>query len=124
MKILLQIGIIFAICFLGEIVSVLIPFNFPSSVISMIILFLLLLFNLLKIKHIKEKSDFLLKNIAFFFIPSGVAIIDNMEYLNGNIIKILFICFITLIFTFISTAYTVKFVMLLQNKIRSNKNNG
>src|SRR5699024_5262083 len=42
-KLLVQIGIVFVICLLGELIAKLLPFVFPSSVISMILLFLLLL---------------------------------------------------------------------------------
>lgn len=115
-KILIQVMIIFGICFLGEILSTFIPFAFPSSVLSMIILLVLLLTKLIKIEHIKEKTDFLLKNMAFFFIPAGVSIIDNMNYLKGNIISIFIIAFITLILTFLSTSYTIKFILYLQSK--------
>ena len=39
MKIILQIGIVLGICFLGEGLEMLLPFPFPASVISMILLF-------------------------------------------------------------------------------------
>ena len=77
MKIILQIGLVLGICLLGEGVSLLLPIPFPGSVLAMIFLFILLLSGLLRPEHIKEKSDFLLKNMAFFFIPAGVGI---MEY--------------------------------------------
>ena len=85
-KLLVQIGIVFGICLLGEWIASLLPFVFPSSVISMILLFLLLLIGLLKVEHIREKTDFLLKNMAFFFIPSGVALMEQTELLKGKIL--------------------------------------
>lgn len=42
----------------------------------MILLFILLCVHILKVDHIREKSDFLLENMAFFFIPAGVSIIN------------------------------------------------
>jgi len=113
---MLQIFIVFGICLLGEILSKLIPINFPSSVLSMIILIIMLVLKIIKIEHIKEKTDFLLKNMAFFFIPAGVSIIDNIEYLKGNIINIFIISLLTLILTFLATAYTIKLVIYLQSK--------
>ena len=67
MSILNQIAIIFGISLLGEIAAYILPFTFPSQIIALIILFVLLITGVLKIEHIKEKSDFLLKNMAFFF---------------------------------------------------------
>ena len=87
----------------------------------MILMFMLLLLGVLKVSHIKEKSEFLLKNMAFFFIPAGVEIMNNMQYIKGNVFALLFICFITMIITFAVTAYTVIGVMALQNKIRTKK---
>ena len=42
MKIIKQLTIISAVCLAGEAVSAVLPFAFPGSVISMIMLFLLL----------------------------------------------------------------------------------
>lgn len=116
MKILLQIAIVFVICLMGEGIAKILPITFPSSVISMILLFLFLLSKVLKPEHIKEKTNFLLKNMAFFFIPAGVGIMNYYDVLKGSILKIFIICLITTIITFLATAYTVKFVMKLQNK--------
>ena len=52
MKILTQLTILFAICLVGQLLAEWLPFPFPGSVISMIILLLLLLFKVLKPKHI------------------------------------------------------------------------
>ncbi len=115
-KLLVQIGIVFGICLLGEWIASLLPFVFPSSVISMILLFLLLLIGLLKVEHIREKTDFLLKNMAFFFIPSGVALMEQTELLKGKILPLLLICLLTTIITFAVSAFTIRLVMKWQNR--------
>ena len=66
MKIVTQVGIIFSICWISQIIEKLLPFSFPASVIGMILLFILLCVHILKVDHIREKSDFLLENMAFF----------------------------------------------------------
>ena len=75
MKIIRQIGIIFTVCWLSILVEKALPFSFPASVIGMLLLFICLLTGILKIEHIQEKADFLLENMAFFFVPAGVSII-------------------------------------------------
>ena len=72
MKIIKQIGIIMTICWISLVIEHVLPFAFPASVIGMILLLLCLLTGILKLHHIREKSDFLLSNMAFFFIPAGV----------------------------------------------------
>ncbi|MGI5894925.1 MAG: CidA/LrgA family protein [Candidatus Merdivicinus sp.] len=119
MKILMQVAIVFGVCLIGEGLALLIPL--PASVISMILLFLLLLCKLLKPAHIAEKSDFLLKNMAFFFIPAGVAIMESAGILLENLFPFLAICLITLILTFAATAWTVRLVIWLQNRIAVKK---
>lgn len=119
MKLLIQFGIIFGVCWVGEGLASLLPL--PGSVISMILLFLLLLAKLLKPAHIAEKSGFLLKNMAFFFIPAGVAIMESMGVLWENLLPFLTVCFVTMVITFAATAYTVRFVIWLQNRLSSGK---
>ncbi len=116
MKIINQIGIIFAICWVSQIIERLLPFSFPASVIGMLLLFLLLLTKTLRVEHIREKSDFLLSNMAFFFIPAGVNMINYLDILRENALSLLLICLITTILTFAVTAYTIKGTLALMNR--------
>ena len=75
MKILMQLAIILFICLLGEVIAAVLPFPFPASVISMLLVLALLLWGPLKIYHIQKQADFLLDNMGFFFVPPAVAII-------------------------------------------------
>ena len=113
MAILLQIGVVLLICLLSEIVSLLLPFPFPGSVIAMIILFILLAAGVIKVGHIRQKAEFMLKNMAFFFIPAGVNVINYLDILKENWLPLLLICVITTVVTFAATAYSVRLVMRL-----------
>lgn len=73
MKIICQIGVIFAVCWFSQLIEAALPVPFPASVIGMLLLLALLATGLLKIEHIREKADFLLANMAFFFLPAGVS---------------------------------------------------
>ena len=116
MKILTQLAIITGICMVGDWISSLLPIAFPGSVIAMIILFIFLVLKWIKEEQIQEVGDFLLNNMAFFFIPAGVSVMNYFELLKSSIIPFLFICAVTLILTFMVTAFTVSFVMKLQQK--------
>lgn len=124
MKIMLQIGVVLGICLLGEGISLLLPIAFPGSVISMILLFLILLTGLLRPDHIRQKSDFLLQNMAFFFIPAGVGIMEYADILLPVVLPLLFICLITTVLTFAASALTAKLVIHLQEKAASRKKEG
>ena len=113
MKIIKQFGIIFSLCWLATVIEGLLPIAFPASVIAMLLLLVSLLAGVLKIDHIREKSDFLLANMAFFFIPAGVNVINYLDILKENWLPLLLICVITTVVTFAATAYSVRLVMRL-----------
>ena len=118
MRILTQIGIVLGVCLVGELVAQVLPFPFPSSVIAMVLLFLLLCSKVIKPYHIQGKTDFLLKNMAFFFIPSGVALLEQVDFLKGKIMILLLICLITMVLTFAATAFTVRLVSRWQKHLK------
>ena len=62
---------------------------------------------IVKPHHIEKNSNFLLKNMAFFFIPAGVSILDNYRYVKGNIVPLLLVCLITTVLTFWAASRTV-----------------
>lgn len=113
---ILQIGIVLFLCLVGEWIALLLPIPVPGSVISMILLFVLLAAKVLKVEHIRQKADFMLKNMAFFFIPAGISILEYLDAVKGNILPLLLICFLSTVITFGVTACTVKFVLFLQEK--------
>lgn len=113
MKIIKQFGIIFSLCWLATVIEGLLPIAFPASVIAMLLLLVCLLAGVLKIDYIREKSDFLLANMAFFFIPAGVNVINYLDILKENWLPLLLICVITTVVTFAATAYSVRLTMRL-----------
>lgn len=119
MKIILQIGLVLGICLLGEGISLILPIPFPGSVIAMVLLFLLLLSGRLRPEHIQQKSDFLLQNMAFFFIPAGVGILEYADTLLPVLLPLLLICLITTVLTFAASSLTAQLVIRLQEKHRS-----
>ena len=114
MKILRQILIIFAVCAIGTLAGQYIPF--PSSILSLLILLILLVSGIIKTRQIKETTEFILENMAFFFIPAGVKIMDNFYEFSQDIIPILLIVIITTILTFTAAFVTVAGIMRLMDK--------
>lgn len=120
MKIIKQVGIIFSICWLGTVIEHLLPFAFPASVIAMLLLLLCLLTGILKVEHIQEKSDFLLGNMAFFFIPAGVNVINYLDILKTSWFPLLVICTLTTVITFAATAFSIRLTVRLLGSKRRN----
>ena len=121
MKIVTQVGIIFSICWISQIIEKLLPFSFPASVIGMILLLVLLCVRILKVDHIREKSDFLLENMAFFFIPAGVSIINYFDVLKNWVVQLIVICVVSTVVTFAVTAYSMKLALDLMQKKKSGR---
>ena len=118
MRILIQIGFIFGICLVGQIIAELIPVPFPGSVMSMVLLFILFMLNWANPEKLKNVNDFLLENMSFFFVPSAVSIITKYDLIKNSIVQILIICVVSFVVTFAVTAYTVTFVMKIQERFR------
>lgn len=114
MKIFKQISLILIIWAIGEYFSSLISniIAIPGSIIGMIILFFLLLTNVVKLEHIEETSDFLLNNIAFFFIPSGVALLNYMDILKVNWLPLSVIIILSTIIVMVVTSLVVNFMIV------------
>ena len=111
MKYIKQFAIILFIYYLGIILNKLLIPVIPSTVLGMLILFILLTFKLIKISSIKEFSEFLLMNLAFFFIPPGITLIKSWDILSENLWKIIFIVIVTTFITMVVTGKTVDYLI-------------
>lgn len=117
MNLLKEVFIIFTIWFVGDAFQKITKISIPGSVIGMIILFLLLKYNLIKLEKIKHFSEYMLRNLAFFFIPPGVALIDSLSILEGNIIKLLFIIVSSTFLVVVVTGITVQILIKKENNL-------
>ena len=99
LKLLTQIGIIFGICWISTCIERVLPFTLPASIIGMLLLLALLLARVIKTEHIREKSDYLLGNLPFFFIP---------DVLRENLLALVVVCAVSLIATFAATVGAVR----------------
>lgn len=120
MKIIKQVGLIFGICWLSQVIEYWLPFEFPASVIGMVFLFICLITGILKVEHIQEKSNFLLANMTFFFIPAGVNMINYFDLLKHNIVQIAVISIVSTIITFAVTAYSVTWTLKWMDRRKRN----
>ena len=116
MSIIFSLAVFFGVCLLGDMVSAILPFPFPGSVIAMVLLFILLIIKAIKVDKIKKLGDFFLDNMAFFFIPPTVDIINYVGVIKEVWWQFILICCITTFLTFFAVAYTVKGVMYLINR--------
>lgn len=108
MKILMQLGFILSLCLAGELISKGLHVPIPSGVIGMVLLFILLCLGVVKIEQIEEVSDFLLDNLAFFFVPLGVGLLKSAGVLKSNWWQLILIVIITTILVMVITGLTAQ----------------
>lgn len=121
MKILLQLAAILGIYWLSQWIEWLLPFSFPASVISLILLLVLLLTKAVKYDHIRETADYILSNLAFFFVPVAVSIMKYADVIFDNLIAFVTISVVSMILTYAATAYSVQLTQRLLQKWRDEK---
>lgn len=121
MKFLKQAAVIFAVYLVGSFISGILPFSFPGSVISMILLFILLMTGVLKLGQVDEAGGFLLNNMAFLFVPTVVGIAAYFPLILENLLALAVIIVVTTVLTFAVSAYTVMAVIRLQSRRREKR---
>ena len=107
MKLLLQIGVVCGVYWASQCIEHVLPFSFPASVISLLLLWVLLLVKALKAGHIQNVADFLTGNMGFFFLPATVSIMNYVNTIFENAIAFFTICVVSMLTTFAATAGTV-----------------
>ncbi len=116
MNALTQLALLAAICFAGEVVAKALPFAFPASVVSMVLLLLLLLTGALKLRHVEQAASFLTRNMAFFFLPAAVEIMASYQTVKGSLLPLLAVLVLTTVITFGVTAGTVSLCLRVQRR--------
>ena len=111
MSIMVELAIIFGTCLLSQGISAMLPFQFPASVISMLLLLLLLMVGIIKKQYIQRATNFLVGNMAFFFIPPCVGLIDHAATLGNCLIPFLIIAIITTPLIYAVTGWTIQLMM-------------
>lgn len=102
-------------------ISSVLPFAFPGSVISMLLVLLFLSLNLLKESYFGETSAFFLKNMIFFFIPPAIGILRYADLVKSIWWQLILVNVISLFACFIASSWTVILVSKLQQKLRGRR---
>lgn len=96
--------------FTGEFISHFIDGFIPGSVIGMILLFFALLFKWVKPAKVKKISKLLTDNMALFFLPAGVGLMNSL-----GIISQYWVVIVTA--SVVSTILVIAAVALVQQKL-------
>jgi putative effector of murein hydrolase LrgA (UPF0299 family) len=111
MNIMAEIAILCGVCLVSEGIAALIPVAFPASVIALLLLGLLLFTKILKPEHIQRLSGFLVANMAFFFLPSCVGVMEHAPVILRQLAPFLLISFLTTPLIYFVTAWSVQLLI-------------
>ena len=121
---LYQLLIMFGTALLGQIISGLLPFPFPSTIIAAIILFLLLEFKIVKLEELKDVTKLSNKYLAIVFIPVGVAVMEYFgEFTMDVWLKIVVIIVVSTAATMMVTGKASDIIIGIQEKLSGGKKN-
>jgi holin-like protein len=123
MKIIKQIFVILVFYVLGEIIAfgikTILPNVFiPGTIIGLALLLVALLIKKIPIDHVDDVGSFLTSNMAFFFIPAAVSVLEYVNILQASFVRIIYIIVISIVFSFFMVALSVKATIILQNKYK------
>ena len=111
MNIMAEIAILCGVCLVSEGIAALIPVAFPASVIALLLLGLLLFTKILKPEHIQRLSGFLVANMAFFFLPSCVGVMEHAPIILRQLAPFLLISFLPTPLIYFVTAWSVQLLI-------------
>ena len=124
-RMLVQWGIFGVILFFAQMISDLFPKSFvvPAPLMGMIILYILLVTHIVKLPMVEKAGDAMLSILPFLFIPSGIQLIDHMDIIKKEGIKVFIIAIVSTIIILASIAYVGALVMNIHKKIRGKAKN-
>ena len=121
MKYVFQFGRILIVCFIGEVLSLVLPFPIPASVYGLILMLLALTFNIYRLDQVKETGQFFVGILTMLFVPAAVGIMDQWQELKSMLFAcILATVLITLIVMGVSGKFTQWVHRLITNGRRKN----
>ena len=90
---------------LGELIVYLTGVKLPSSIIGMLALTTFLKLGWIKLHWVKGLSDFLVRNLGFFFIPPGVALMLYFDVIRAEFWPIIIATVVSTILVLVVTGW-------------------
>lgn len=101
-----QLAIIIGCLAVGEFIVWLTGITIPSSIIGMLLLTLFLKIKVVRLEWVETISNFLVKNMGFFFVPPGVALMLYFDLIKAEMLSIVLATAISTILVLVVTGWT------------------
>jgi holin-like protein len=117
---IIQCAILFSFLAAGELIVWLTGIPIPSSIIGMLLLTAALSRGFIKPQSIEKLTNFLLKNLGFFFVPAGIGLMNCLGLLREQWLPIVAA---TVISTFLTIAATGRTHQIIR-RFKSSRHHG
>ena len=77
--------VLLACLFIGKGIALILPFDFPGSIIGLLVLFFLLTTQLVPLIWIHQSGQLLLRHMALLFIPVAAGLLGYVDVLSDGI---------------------------------------
>ncbi len=114
-----QLAIIIGCLAVGELIVWLTGTAIPSSILGMLLLTLLLKVKAIKLEWVETISNFLVKNMGFFFVPPGVALMLYFDIIGREIVPIVLATALSTVIVLVVTGWTHILTRKVMKKIKS-----
>lgn len=105
-----QFGIIFGCLAIGELLALIPGIEIPGSILGMLLLTLLLERGVVNPDTIKPVCRFLISNMAFFFIPPGVALMRHFDLIAAEWLPITVATIVSILIVLLITGHIHQFI--------------
>ena len=105
-----QCSILFGCLALGELIVYLTGIKLPSSIIGMLLLTLFLQLGWIKLEWVQGLTNFLVANLGFFFVPSGVALMPYFDVITAQFWSIVIATLVSTILVLVVTGWVHQLV--------------
>ncbi|HEY3399751.1 MAG TPA: CidA/LrgA family protein [Geothrix sp.] len=105
-----QLAVLIAIYLVGNKVVLLTGLPVPGNVVGVVLLYALLNLGLIRLEHVQEAADFLLRHLVFFFIPVAVDLMNwgGVFYRYGLALALAIA--VSTVLTFLGTGYLAQWL--------------
>lgn len=116
-----QLAIIIGCLAVGEFITWLTGISVPSSIIGMLLLTFLLKVKVIKLEWVETISNFLVKNMGFFFVPPGVALMLYFDIVGKEIVSIVLATTLSTMLVLVVTGWTHIMTRKIIKRIKGKK---
>lgn len=116
MKYVKEIGIIFGISCIGELLNSLLPLPVPSGVYGLFILLAALMIGIIKLDYVESSGNWLLETMPLMFVPISVGLMESFHELSAILVPFVTISIISTLTVMAVTGIIAELIIKRKNK--------